>query len=90
MIKHCSITISGQVQGVFFRQSAKQKADRLGLTGLVRNEVDGTVYIEIEGDQENLKNFIAWCHQGPEYAKVDRLETHEAKDIKNFVNFTIG
>lgn len=88
MKKHFSIRISGLVQGVFFRASTKEKADSLGITGLVRNEPDGSVYVEAEGDQVSLLKFIEWCHQGPPRARVDRCEVEEGV-IKSFRKFTI-
>ena len=72
-----SIRVYGRVQGVWFRASTKNKADQLGLTGNVRNMPDGSVYIEVCGSQPELDTFIAWCHEGPELARVDRLETQE-------------
>jgi acylphosphatase len=59
-----NIKIFGQVQGVFFRGSAKQKAQDLGITGFVRN-VLGAVYIEAEGSEEALEQFLGWCRHGP-------------------------
>lgn len=90
MTKYCSIKIYGQVQGVFFRQSAKEKADGLGITGFVRNEPGGAVYIEAEGEEKNLQKFLAWCHQGPGYAQVDKVEIKELKPTGRFDDFTIG
>jgi acylphosphatase len=88
MRKHFSIKISGMVQGVFFRASTKAKADSLNLHGIVRNERDGSVYTEAEGEEEDLKQFIKWCHEGPPRAKVERCEVEEGP-IKNFNRFLI-
>lgn len=88
-MKFVKIKIYGRVQGVWFRQSAKQKADELGLGGWVRNEPDGTVLIEIQGTETKLKEFIAWCRKGSEQAKVSRLEIDGHSEIKNFSEFTI-
>ena len=71
---HVNIRISGQVQGVFFRGSAQNKADELDIQGFARNEPDGTVYIEAESDdQAALDEFIAWCKVGPPSAEVDEV-----------------
>jgi acylphosphatase len=78
MIKHMNIKVSGIVQGVFFRASTKKKADELGVKGFVRNERDGSVYIEAEADEDVLKNFISWCEAGPPSASVDRCECSES------------
>jgi len=87
MKKHFKITVDGVVQGVFFRASAKEKADELGITGFVRNETDGSVYIEAEGDVANVKIFIQWCQQGPPRAKVGKFEVKEdiPKDFGRFI-----
>lgn len=69
--------IQGRVQGVFFRASALREARRLGLTGFARNESDGSVYIEIQGDESAVRTFLTWARQGPGAARVDDL-THEA------------
>lgn len=86
MKKHVSIRIYGLVQGVFFRITAKDEADKLAVTGFARNEDGGTVYIEAEGEEESLNKFITWCHQGPKFAKVDKVEIKEDL-IKNFSGF---
>lgn len=89
MIKGYSITIHGLVQAVLFRQSAKEIADELGVTGFARNEPNGTVYIEAEGEGENLQKFLAWCRKGPEYAQVNKVEIKELKPAGQFDNFKI-
>lgn len=85
---HFNIRVSGKVQGVFFRASTKEKAQALHITGFVRNAPAGSVYIEAEGEAENLKQFIHWCHKGPESARVDRCDVNEASLI-GYQNFTI-
>jgi len=57
-MRHLNIRVSGKVQGVFFRASTKEQADQLGVKGFVRNEPNGDVYIEVEGDEEKLKIFF--------------------------------
>jgi acylphosphatase len=88
MIKHLNIHIYGRVQGVFYRASAMEAADKLGVKGFARNEKDGSVYIEAEGEDDDLREFISWCYKGPARASVDRIATDEA-NIKNFTKFTI-
>lgn len=88
MKKHFNIRITGFVQGVFFRASTKEKADSLGIRGLVRNEPDGNVYAEAEGEENDLTRFIAWCHHGPAHARVEKCEVEEG-EIRNFKRFTI-
>lgn len=82
------IIVHGKVQGVWFRQSAREMALRLGLTGFVRNELDGTVYIEAQGDENALFGFITWCHQGPEMAEVSHVSINEMS-VQNFKSFEL-
>jgi acylphosphatase len=72
-VKAISITVTGKVQGVFFRQSTLEKALELGIKGFVKNMPDGSVYIEAEGDGTALAALIEWCKQGPEMAAVSVL-----------------
>ena len=85
---HLAIRVTGKVQGVFYRASTRDKARSLGLCGFVRNEHDGSVYIEAEGDKEKLDQFVNWCKQGPPNARVDKVEVAE-REIKNFSQFEI-
>ena len=57
-MKHLKISITGRVQGVFFRDSARMEANRLGVAGFARNEPDGSVYIEAEGEKDALDEFF--------------------------------
>ena len=83
-----SITISGKVQGVYFRQNAREKALELGLTGQVKNLRDGKVHIEATGTQEHLAAFTDWCKKGPPRAVVAGVEIAELP-LKLFDHFTI-
>jgi acylphosphatase len=87
-MKHLAIRVSGKVQGVFFRANTKTQADNFGLKGFVRNEPDGSVYIEAEGEDLQLQNFVAWCKTGPRFAKVESCEVDEG-ELKNFSDFII-
>ena len=86
-MKHLDIKIYGYVQGVFFRFSAQEKAQIMGINGFVRNESDGTVYIEAEGEEDDLKQFLSWCHKGPSGARVEKVESEFSSKIKNFTDF---
>jgi acylphosphatase len=88
MQSHLNITVTGQVQGVFFRSSTKAVADQLGIKGQISNEPDGSVYIEAEGDKVALEMFLDWCKEGPEHAKVISVERHEG-ELKNYRNFEV-
>ena len=66
------LNISGRVQGVYYRASMLQEAQRLGLTGWVMNRPDGSVEAVAEGWQAKIEELIAWCRQGPQGARVPR------------------
>jgi len=83
------IRVSGKVQGVFFRASTQETAQRLGVSGIVRNEPDGSVYVEAEGDESSLNQFIAWCRHGPPRAKVVTFVMNEMNP-KGYVGFKIN
>ena len=82
------IKISGNVQGVGFRYSAKRTADALGISGWVKNEPDGSVTIKAEGDGNKVDQFIDWCNQGPAGAVVQNVKTNEVPE-ENHREFNI-
>ena len=88
MVKHLNIRVYGRVQGVFYRATAMEKALELGIKGFARNEKDETVYMEAEGEEEKLKQFIYWCRIGPPRASVERVATEEGS-MKNYSKFGI-
>lgn len=83
---HYKITVKGKVQGVWFRASTQAKAHELNLTGFVRNQANGDVYIEAEGIQENLSKLVDWCYVGSPRSEVTEVisEEGEWKDFKTF------
>jgi len=89
VVKGIKLTIYGRVQGVFFRETARQKAKKLALTGWVRNAPAGTVEILAQGKEENLKKMIAWCHKGPFLARVERVEIQPLKELVPQSDFII-
>jgi acylphosphatase len=62
--------VSGRVQGVWFRESCRREADRLGVAGWVRNTPDGAVEIEAEGERAAVDALVAWARRGPDRARV--------------------
>jgi acylphosphatase len=80
------LRISGKVQGVFFRASAKEIADKLKIAGWVKNTLEGDVEIVAEGSSENIEKFIQWCKKGPPKSIVSHLHFTETEpaDLKNF------
>lgn len=81
------IVASGRVQGVFFRDSTRHEAIRLGVTGWVRNCPDGTVEAYIEGAPDAVAALVRWAREGPRHADVDDLRVDEAEieDCERFV-----
>jgi acylphosphatase len=73
------IHVYGRVQGVFFRESMRQRAVELAITGWVRNRADGTVEAVVQGLPQNVEEIIKWARRGPEQAHVDRVETDSAE-----------
>jgi acylphosphatase len=72
-MKTVSITVKGRVQGVFYRQSTKEKAVELGITGKVSNLDNGDVQIIASGSEEKIDQFIEWCRQGPSQSNCNRF-----------------
>ena len=89
-MKHISISVKGLVQGVFYRASARKTALQLGITGFVRNETDGSVFIQAEGSEEALEKFIAWCKEGPAHARVASIEINEIPEPGHYQTFEIS
>nr|WP_294875216.1 acylphosphatase [uncultured Pedobacter sp.] len=86
--KHIDIKITGKVQGVSFRATTKAVADQMGIRGMVRNEKDGSLYLEAEGDDTLLEVFVEWCNEGPDRAKIENVEVTPG-EVKNYQNFEI-
>ncbi len=86
--KHLNIKVTGKVQGVFFRVSTKAVANQMGINGFVRNETDGSVYLEAEGEIFLLEELVNWCKEGPDGAKVENVEITES-EIKNLIGFEV-
>jgi acylphosphatase len=80
--------ITGRVQGVKYRATARREARQRGLTGWVRNEPDGAVLIDVEGDSGAVDAFLAWCAEGPPSARVATVETTVADPV-GYEEFTI-
>jgi acylphosphatase len=88
-MKHISAKISGKVQGVFFRYWTKRKADSLNVRGRVKNDSDGSVSIEAEGEEEELRKLCALFEKGPESAKVESVEVEWDEKIRGYEKFEI-
>ena len=76
-MKTVRLTIKGRVQGVFYRATAKDVADLIGVKGWVRNLPNNNVEITATAAEDVLQKFIAWCKQGPPKARVDEVVVEE-------------
>jgi acylphosphatase len=88
MVKHVQITVTGRVQGVNFRWATQQKALELGVNGFVRNEADGSVYVEAEGEEIAVEQLTEWCKRGPSRAEVRGVEL-SSSNPKGYTGFEI-
>ena len=88
-IVRAHVYISGRVQGVFFRSNTRNMAEKLDLTGWVRNLPDGRVEAVFEGEESDVKEVIEWCHKGPTYASVSDVEVKFDKPTGEFDRFEI-
>lgn len=87
--QHVLIRVFGQVQGVFFRVTAKARADELSVTGFAKNEEDGSVTIAAEGTETQLLIFIDWCKKGPPLAIVEKVVLAWKKHVDGYRVFEI-
>lgn len=71
------VVVQGQVQGVFFRDSTRDEAEREGVAGWVRNRDDGSVEAVFEGDEQAVERLVDWCRSGPSSADVENVEATE-------------
>ena len=77
-MKAIQARVSGQVQGVAFRWHAQERAQQLGVVGWVRNEVDGSVLVHAEGEDDAVDALVEWCRHGPPSARVRDLAARDA------------
>ena len=87
--KRIQLVVHGRVQGVYYRATAKREARQSGLTGWVKNRPDGAVEMIVEGEEDHVKDFLAWSQQGPATARVDRVETRWRSYTGEFADFRI-
>lgn len=86
-MKKIVITVSGLVQGVFFRYTTRKVARNLGLKGYVKNMPDGTVYIEAEGEKDKLEQLLKFAEKGPPHANVTNIEYEYRAPENKFKGF---
>ena len=88
MKKSVRLFITGSVQGIFFRQFVKDKADKLGVRGYVRNLEDGRVEIFLEGSKENVDNMLEICKKGPPHSQIRNIE-EKLESFQDFKEFKV-
>jgi acylphosphatase len=84
-----SISVSGKVQGVFFRANAARHARALGLVGTVENLDDGQVLAHAEGPRDRIDAFVEWCQDGPADAEVSGVSVRWDTAKGKFKGFSI-
>lgn len=82
--------ITGRVQGVFFRLETKYAAQGFGVTGWVRNKMDGSVEAVFEGEEADVKATLAWCQTGPPRARVSKVDVTRQDYTGGFETFDVA
>jgi acylphosphatase len=82
--------VRGRVQGVSYRYATMSQAERLGVTGWVRNLPDGSVELVAEGPREEVEKLLAWCRRGPSFARVDDVDVEWEEATGEFARFGIA
>ncbi len=83
------ITVTGRVQGVWFRKFTEEKANELGVKGWVKNTPDGNVLIVAQTDKQTMDTFIDYLKIGSPMSKVNEVITSPINGLADFNNFTI-
>jgi len=86
-MKAFKATVSGKVQGVWFRDFTRKEATKLNVVGWVKNMPDGTVYLEAEGEEEQLKQLEKWLHVGSPMSRVNRIEVEWIEPTDEYSTF---
>jgi acylphosphatase len=88
-MQRMSAIVYGRVQGVAFRAYTEDEARRLGVTGWVANQRDGSVRVEAEGADEALRSLVAWLHKGPPAAVVAKVDVTWSQGSGEFHSFQV-
>jgi len=88
-LKAFKATVSGKVQGVWFRDSTRQEAIKLKVTGWVKNIPGGMVYLEAEGEEKNLKSLERWLHIGSPHSRVDIVDLQWIVPTNTYSTFKV-
>jgi acylphosphatase len=80
------VTVSGRVQGVFFRETVRRRAESSRVAGWVRNASDGTVEVVFEGEPKAVERLVDWCREGPRGARVEWVDvaTEDPEGLEGF------
>lgn len=89
MNRRARIIVTGFVQGVFYRASTVNEAQKYHLKGTVRNLRNGNVEIIVEGEEDQINKLIDWSKQGPPSAEVEKVDIHWDKFLDEFRDFQI-
>ena len=89
LLRRIHVFVNGRVQGVFFRANTRAEAKRLGLKGWVKNLPSGSVELVAEGPSQAVNELISWCHKGPDYSRVDKVEFHEETPREKYDDFSV-
>ena len=87
MEKAVSITVSGRVQQVGYRHYTRLAAQDYDIKGKIENKADGSVYIEAQGEEKNLQEFIDFCKKGPVWARVDNIDIQPIDVNEQYTTF---
>jgi acylphosphatase len=75
------VLVTGRVQGVWYRESCREQATALGVSGFVRNRSDGRVEAELEGSPASVERVVEWCRSGPPRAEVEHVDVVEVPPV---------
>jgi protein-L-isoaspartate O-methyltransferase/acylphosphatase len=89
VMKAVAVRVSGTVQGVFYRASARHEGERLGLRGWVENASDGGVALHVQGHPAVVDAMLGWCRVGPPAARVSRVEVGDANPDESLAGFEV-
>lgn len=88
-MKKVRVVVTGRVQGVWFRESTYDKAQRLGISGYVRNLINGDVEFVAEGDDSKVDRLLQWARHGPPLARVDDIKVEVLPYDNEYTDFTV-
>ena len=89
VLSRAHVVVSGMVQGVFFRASAREQAAARGLTGWVKNTAEARVEAIFEGEKQLVEAMIEWCKIGPPSSSVEELKVTWEEPKSDHTAFTI-